>query len=162
MIRWSFVWKGALIGAALYVPLIIFVRLNSQPSPQSSSERHSFGIDPRNTELHSDNIRRMPGDILGSRLYLSIYSANSIVGLKIRDGVVACGVGEDIEVQFDDGPVEVYTCHQEREAEVTLSDGPAILDNAEQFIAGIRKASSVTISPLLMGKGRADFHFTAR
>ena len=162
MVRWSFIWKGALVGAAIYVPLVLFVGSRPQPLQQAILARPSFNIDPQDTELHSSNIRRMPGDILGSGLYLSIYSAKGSVALNIRGGTVACGVGDEITVRFDDGPAEVYTCHQEREAEETLSDGPAILDNADQFISGIRKASTATISPLLMGKGRTDFYFAAR
>jgi hypothetical protein len=153
-------------GIAVSVCLVVIGHFLGVDSPAQSSatpaQASHFVLNGNDTDLVSDNMAQMPGDILGSRLHLVIdRSSPAMLRLTVKNGDIVCGNNDDVYIQFDGRPNETFGCQDNQEAEESLSNGPVYIDIPDEMIGEIKGASSMTISPLILGKGRVNFTFNA-
>ncbi len=172
-IRWSFIAKGALIGAAIYVPIVLSVEFYGKTHPEALTPASTmtfqsvwgFSADRRtgNAELHSSNLRHFSAGFVGSLLYIHAFKSDGgyTVSLEAKHGVFSCGNDDDIYVSFDGGPQQTFTCHETREAAEALVNDPVYLDASDDFVARMNAARSMSVQPLFVGDGRKEFSFAA-
>ena len=172
-IRWSFVMKGALVGAAIYVPFVLYAQFYAKTHPDALAPATStttfqslwgFSADHRtgNAELHSSNLRHFSAGFVGSLLYVHAFKSDSgySVSLEAKHGVFSCGNDDDIYVSFDGGPQQAFTCHEAREDAEALVNGPVYLDAPDDFVARMNAAKTMSVQPLFVGDGRKEFEFS--